>query len=470
MFDSYYKDSISFSNQMFHTDTYSHFKFKSNYSLISKPIIKNNILSKSNNLINANDNNKNILIYRNFWQKFINRYLQETLYFSVNNAESKIYFNKLKSYDLSIYKASDYKKLLAKFNKSLINGEVLVALNNINAYKDNLYMNNKQLYFKYIWKKKFYCYISLLKSILTNKSKLQPLFNKQIMNNLYNSCPLFTIINNDNKLVMAESGKKILNSQYFLNSLYTRYIRQILLNYDYHNIHTGLFFINPQDAQEYKLYIKSKYLYSSRSNYLKLFMGSLNFYYHLMNKPFYNIEFRLIPDLQEVSMLINQYQYYKNILFDKDQKYGKHFFQGQPIYLIESNSVYHKYLKEKKELKYVYYNRYSNKTYNAIFLNYKTALIAWNQFRSYYSDYKLPKKPMIKVYNLENFLSHKNQQRYQENIMIIPSLNTYKFIKNNINTMGNYNINQMLKNQTLYTKSILKRIMWSLTSRQPIKL
>nr|QCI07797.1 hypothetical protein [Pleonosporium borreri] len=470
MFNSYYKDFISFSNKAFNTDIYNNFKCKSNYSLISKLIVKNNILSKSNNLIEANDNSNNILIYRSLWQKLINKYLQETVYFSINNSESKIYFNKLKSYDLSIYKVNDYKKFLAKFNKSLINGEVLVSVNNINIHKNNLFINNKQLYFKYIWKKKFYCYLSLLKSLVTNQYALQQLFNRQIMNNLYNSCPLFTIMNNDNKLIMADSGKKILHSKYLFHLLYKRYIKHILLSYDYNNIYMGLFFINPEDAQEYQFYIKSKHLYSSRSNYLKPLIGSLHFYYNLINKRFYNMEFRLIPDLKEVSVLVNKYQYYNNISFNKDQQYGKNFFKGQPIYIIESNLVHHKYLKEKKQLNFFYYDKYSNKKYKSIFLNYTTALIAWNQFRNQYSDYKLPKNPIIKVYNLEDFLSNKNKEIYKENTMIIPSFNTYKFINNNMSTIANNSMNQLLKDKIIYTQSLFKRIIWSLTSRQPIKL
>nr|YP_009391821.1 hypothetical protein [Acrosorium ciliolatum]ARW59965.1 hypothetical protein [Acrosorium ciliolatum] len=398
-------------------------------------------------------------INRNLWQKFINKYWQETIFISKPNLLSDNYINQLKTKGLSIYSNSDYKNFLLEFSKALLSGKVQVCMNN-NIINPSLFIYNNNTHFKYIWKKSF----NLSSNYLVNKQKI--IKTRSLLNNRYlknNILPIFAITNQYNQLVMFESSEKI-----FLQKNNLSILSNFFNNISSKKIYTGLLFINPEDASEYKQYILSKYSHSTRSSYIQSFIGQLNLYYKLVYSSIYNTEFRLIPDLKEVSELIYKYQYYKNIFFDKNQKYGNNYFQGQPIYLIKSFIATNKNTKNKVVLDYFYNikKNINHNKYQAVFLNYKTALLAWNQFKEENSYYDLPNKPLLHVSNLENFL--KKHDKNDTNVIFVPSFDTYKFIKNKIKLKQTNNINKIFLQNTSYLKNFMTRAFWSLTSRQPI--
>nr|QCI08666.1 hypothetical protein [Sphondylothamnion multifidum] len=477
MFESYYKDFSPFhsivdiKSSIQINRCISSKNFRSRF--ISKLILNKEILFVSKNLQSPTKNHK--FMSRNFWQKFINKYWQETIYLSISSNESEIYINKLRSNGLSVYKANEYKHFLTEFNKALISGNILVSLNNVTS--NNIRLLNNKTYLKYIWHKKLYLsfsYLRNLKNIFTISRHLASQRNKVT----YNSLPLFNIINDSNRIIIAESGEQALLNNNLLILLIQHYKNIFLASPKNKKIYTSLFFVNAEDAKEYKRHIENKYLKSSRSNYLKLFISPLYFYYNLLNLSSQNIDFHIIPDLQEISNLVYKYQYYRNIIFFKDQKYGKNYFKGQPIYLIEPVTAKHKFLKEKKLINYSYTNnlKITLKNYKAAFLNYDTAKLAWKKFQEKYHDYILPSEPILQVYNLEDYLglyisdSSNISKKHQadSNVILVPSLETYMFIRNNLIAKNKYMFKEALKGHLLFIKQLVKRIVWSLTSRQPI--
>lgn len=434
------------------------------------------LAKSSNKILNHYVNSK--FISRNFWQKIFNQYWQETIFISISNSSIENYINKLKSNGLLIYKPNDYKSFLSNFSKALINGQIQVNLiNKSNISQDtqlSSFLNKNHLYIKYIWKKGINWHLSrFYNQCIAIKTKLNNDINMNIYNIEHTSLPIFTIANNYNQIIMSECSDQILLNKNIFQSIYQFYDRLIFKNSQTKKIYTGLFFTNPEDAHEYKDHITSKYKISSHDNYLKFIIGKLNLYSRLLKYPIQHSDFRLIPDLKEVSDFIYYYQYYKNIKIHKDQLYGKNYFQGQPVYCIQPVIAKNIYNHQKSIINYTYNLKKNNKLvkYNAIFLNYETAMNAWKKFKQNNAHYKLPQKPLLYVSSLEKFLQDFNNDKQNTNFIFIPSVKTYQFIKNfkekETNELKN-NWKYLLTNRNLYLKRFFKRIFWSLTSRQPI--
>nr|YP_009397199.1 hypothetical protein [Thuretia quercifolia]ARW66385.1 hypothetical protein [Thuretia quercifolia] len=472
-----YLESLPFScNEKYKHKNFNHFhKKKLILSFISNLDICSN--KPSDTLLNSNFNYK--FVSRSFWNKIINQYWKETIFISNSNSFSETYINKLKSSGLSVYNGRDYKNFLIAFSKALFNGQVQVLMNkDIDSYNNSvLYMNsNNNKYIKYVWKKGlnwhisclYFHYISLKNKLLNDNLVFQS--NKIKANSL----PIFAITNDYNQLIMAESSDQVSHNknQNLFHSLHQFNGFFLSKRNNEKKIYTGLLFINPEDAFEYKEYIKSKNINSSRDHSLKFFIGQINLYRYLLNYSKNQSEFRLVPDLKEVSNLVNLYQYYKNINFDENQKYGKNHFQGQPIYIIKPFIIKNINTNKKSFINYSYNlkENHLSAEYEAIFLNYNTAICAWNKFKSNHSYYKLPNKPLIYVSNLENFLK-KYQQNYKKNQFIfIPSSKTYHFVKDETmkkKYQQKYYWQYFFSGKNVYIKTVLKRFIWSLTSRQP---
>nr|YP_009393487.1 hypothetical protein [Bostrychia simpliciuscula]ARW62049.1 hypothetical protein [Bostrychia simpliciuscula] len=431
------------------------------------------IVSNSNNLINKSTRdlikikNYNNFISRNLWQKLINKYLQETIFISASNHLSDKYINKVKAHGLSVYRASDYKKFLLKFSQDLLNGKILVSMKNKNNTNIDLLIDKHSKYVKYKWTK-------LLSFDLFKANKA--IFPKQIsINNKkinYETLPLFTLINKNYQVLMSESSNKLFRSKSCFDLILKFFNSFLLKSTNDQKVYTGLLFVNPEDALEYRQYIQCKYIKSTRINSIQSVISSMNLYYNFLNSSIKNSEFRLIPDLKEVSDLIYKYRRYKHLSFDFKQKHGSNYFQGQPIYLIKPINVKNKNNNRKKSLDYSYFFNQKNTgiKYEPIFLNYQTAINAWNKFRQEYSYYDLPFQPELYVSNLEIFIKTSYYNNTNHQIIFIPSFNTYKFIKNfKQSKINNYrNIKQTVFHKSLYIKTLLSRLIWSLTSRQPV--
>jgi len=263
------------------------------------------------------------------------------------------------------------------------------------------------------------------------------------------------------KMVMAELKEVILERNFLSNCMYSIFNRTFTNNIS----HTGLFFINPNDALEYKNYIQGNYQNSSRDSNMYISINSLKYYYKLISSS-YSFDFRLIPDLKEISDFLYRYKSYRHISINKNQIYGKNYFKGQPIYIIQPVYARHKSTNLVKKINYNYFNSSNSNYYPAIFLNYENSILAWRNFKDQNNDYDLPLSPPISVYNLEDFIYYYAQQK---KILIVPGLQTYASVKNYIINKSSLTLPQKIVNQAMFTKKIVERILWSLTSRQPLK-
>nr|QCI07119.1 hypothetical protein [Hypnea pannosa] len=436
-----------------HNNVENSFKVKNNYDSFYKNI---------RNLANKK------LISRNFMVKLLNIYWQETIFISRSNPLSNIYTNQLKSDGLAIYK-NQYKKFLSDFSKALSLGRIKVLFYESNkSYQINASLNHE---IQYIWKKGLNGLIpqNFLR-LLFDYKQMRNFNNKKLklLDNLqFKYFPLFTVVNNSSQIIISEPSDELIYNKNFLDKLYQWCFYNFSIDNKNKPVYQGLFFINPNDASEYKKYIEYKHKFTNSQSNLSVLPCNLNFYYKLFYKLSLKIQFYLIPDLKELGKLINIYQYKNNISFYKKQKYNQSSFQGQPVYLIKPLIVKNKKTKQMESIKYSYsFNKkLDNQINDYVFLNYDVALFAWQKFTKDNINYSLPSKPSILVYNLEDFINE-NSHKYDRNLYLkscifIPSKESLDFLKSQKTTSENF----------MYSvKTIINRMIWSLTSKQPVNL
>nr|WCH55296.1 hypothetical protein [Hypnea brasiliensis] len=417
------------------------------------------------------------LASRNFMVKLLNAYWQETIFISKSNILSNNYSNQLKSDGLAVYK-NQYKKFLADFSKALSLGRIKVIFSN--SDKDDQINNVLDHEIKYIWKKGLNGFIPQnLLSLLFEYNHKRVYNNKRLklLDNLHlKYFPLFTVVNNSSQMIIAESSDELIYKKNLLDKLY----QWCFYNFSFYSNnqpkYQGLVFINPYDASEYKRYIEYKDKSINKQSNLSILPCNLNFYYQLFYQLSSRIQFYLIPDLKELGELIHAYQYKHNISFHKKQKYNQHSFQGQPIYLIKPLMVKNKKNNQIELVKYNYsFNKKLNNTINEyVFFNYDVVLFAWRKFLKDNISYNLPNQPSVLVYNLEDFVDD-NSNRYDQNLYLkscifIPSKESFDFLKSNWFLKSQKTTYENFMYNITAIKTIINRVIWSLTSKQPVNL
>ncbi|MGH0883564.1 hypothetical protein, partial [Bacillus paranthracis] len=376
-----------------------------------------------------------------------------------------------------------YKRFLTALGKSLLMNRIRVSYGNEQEdyydyryqYKDSLNNISKSNDLEYVWEKglNFPLPKHVFSSIFENK-KLNENQTKLLSQLKQNNFPLFTVVNSDKKMIIAEPSEQLISNQGVIDQLYQWYSNKFLCQEDHRLSYQALFFTNPLDALEYKNHIEyknDKYKLVSNSNNLYVFPSSLDFYYKLITKNQVKVQFNVIPDLKELGNLVYKYQYKNNLFFHKKQAYSECSFQGQPIYLIQPIFVKHKYTNQVKKIEYFYEVKNSNinQDYKAIFVNYEIALLAWQKFIQKYSDYKMPYKPQVLVYNLEDYLGDyvKDNKSQSNRILFVPGLESYQFLQSGIG-FAQTTIIEKCADILVYLKVCFKRMIWSLTSKQPV--
>jgi hypothetical protein len=405
------------------------------------------------------------------FQYLINKYWEQTIFISVSTPLSKKYVGQLAKKDTAIIK-NTRKLLLLQLSKALLNRKIDAST----FATDNTHSKKPLLSVQHVWRKGFNIEPpnSWNKPFSSQRTPKFPDFSQaNLLSQLKsNHLPVFTVVNGLKQLIVSEPAEQLIVSNKLGPSFYQWYHDRFVWRKDSNTIHEGWFFVNPQDAKEYKEYIASKYPRSSRQNRLNILSTGIDFYYQLNRTATPRIQFRLFPDLVEVGKLIKNAQHRQGLSFDSRQRYGTDYFQGQPIYLIEPISAkgYNQ-----KSIHYYYQvpSDASKQKYNGIFLNKEVAIIAWQKFRTTMPEYKLPKSPKLRVYNLEDFIKDQesNQDANIGKFLLVPGLESYSEIievqnAKEIQTWFNKAVGYSSQ-YVLLTRLWGQRILWSLTSRQP---
>lgn len=402
------------------------------------------------------------LMPRNLWQKLIDDYFQEKIFLSSSNKFTINSINQLKNMGLSVYDSVQYRRFLNRLSKNLSNGKININYKNHKDLVVNGLKNKDNLYVQYTWQKFFH--INHFNFIKFKNN----IFNQSLATVSNNSLPLFILVNNSNEIIMSESVNELLTLSNGFD--FYRILNRKLFS-TYSNSHyTCLLFVNYNDALEYKNYIIYKNKNSTRSVDIKIVPSNINLYNKLKQSYEEKIDFRLIPDLEEISVLVSKYAKYRNVSFHDKQKYSYSFFQGQPLYQVQCCNLKNNNQKLLDSQNFYFFKK--NKKYsnlNTYFLNYHTALRAWQQLVKEHSDLQLPIRPQILVSNLESFLEDQKDTKILSNLTFLPSLNNYISIKTYLQStsISQNKLQYWLFNQRIYVKTLCYRIFWSLTSRQP---
>jgi len=108
-----------------------------------------------------------------------------------------------------------------------------------------------------------------------------------------------------------------------------------------------------------------------------------------------------------------------------------------------------------------------NNKYNLAFTNYNTAISTWNKLNNDLFNVKRPSRPSLIVSNLEDSISNSFNYNKKYKFLLVPSQESYNFTKqyqlrNKMNLVYS-TISNHISSIELWSK----RILWSLTSRQP---
>nr|QUE29421.1 hypothetical protein [Erythrotrichia longistipitata] len=238
-------------------------------------------------------------------------------------------------------------------------------------------------------------------------------------------------------------------------------------------IKKGFVFFSPKDADEY---INSAREQSPRiaKRYapLQTFPINLALAYKWNRTSPPRLQFRFVPDIKEIGDLVYKYQYKKNIEIHPSQYITRYKFKGVPIYMTKPLIVQDEGKKITVDLGYN--TSLNTRDKYMIFTSLDSLYKTWENFCSQYPKLRLPNKPVVQVYNLEDYLSDCETLLTSQcqNFRIVPSLEAYNLTvqkghqnKNSIiSYYYNYKLMPAAKRLSLWSKYFF----WSLTtSRRP---
>ena len=397
------------------------------------------------------------LVKKNLLQRINNKIWQQTIFLSVPTKLSEKYTSQLE-YDNLVIDKKQQKKLLSQFSKDLLRGRIeTYTSKNLSAIQSSSFLVTPSV--KYVWKKGVNVKLDLILKLWQKNLSYRNQNYRNFLSDLkFNQFPIFTLINKWGQIVISEPPEELLINKSIFDRLYRWYIVNLMPFYNFRPVYQGWFFVNYEDAKEYFNYIKQNYPSSQSNNQLSLFTCNLEVFYKMSRKFSKLVQFRLIPDLNEVGKLVNTYKNYQNVSFDKKQVYGKNYFQGQPIYILDNYISYQTRIDQLNK-------NFNQAPYIPIFTTYNSAIKSIQKN----SKMHLDTKPKLRVYNLEDFLSDQSKRNAElrQSFLIIPSKSTYQMLKlqKNCNKESFLLLNKLINFP--YIKLCVKRIISSLVSRKP---
>nr|ASO75898.1 hypothetical protein [Storeatula sp. CCMP1868] len=293
---------------------------------------------------------------------------------------------------------------------------------------------------------------------------------KAIISKLKN-IPVYTVINGYNEIVVA--SPRVMPPKNSLEWLYDKYYENFLWTKDKGAISLGLFFVNREDAETYMQEVCKKDPKGAETIGLSVKSIGLDKFYELNRTSKPKMQARLVGDLEEIDLLLNEYLTNNSLDLHPKQKYKKHWFQGNPVYLIKVNERINEVNKKKFTLsKYNFDNSFGN--YRKILLfSRDDAYRVWNLYRLKNPDLKLPEFPALEVYNLENYLLdlEKSDIELTEQTTFVPPYNSYQYSKSLVEISNNENnisikekLEQYINTKAKSLQRFYKGLVWLITS------
>nr|YP_010338012.1 hypothetical protein MW591_pgp018 [Timspurckia oligopyrenoides]UNJ17597.1 hypothetical protein [Timspurckia oligopyrenoides] len=393
-------------------------------------------------------------------RSLVEKYLRETLIISsVDKSSVRRVADELKDGKLNLSQLDTYYKL----SDALFKEKLRVAMSLEEKQENKKTAKDYPDSIKQTWEKLINPKV-LIEAYRKGSIK-QPLNDKQEnLANRLSSTPVFVLTNNLDHMIMGFRPED-LKKNIFDNFQGNKYDSS-----DNVTDRISFFFFNPNDALDLKNSITSLHKYTSNQIGVNLQPVGLDEAYRFNRMEPSGTEFRFIPDFDEIVNLLFIYKKYKNIKFDHRQKYGKDYFQGQPIYKILP--LRKKIDGQTQILEYTgKYNPLSSK-HIFFFTNFKSLEYAWQEFRQRNQVLNLPKTPQVIVYNLEGLLKDYEKKNVddQNNFSIVTNNAGISLVKEySENQQVYYNFTDVVAHKFKYQLTWLKiwvdRLIWALRNR-----
>nr|NP_053828.1 hypothetical protein PopuCp033 [Porphyra purpurea]P51218.1 RecName: Full=Uncharacterized protein ycf80; AltName: Full=ORF450 [Porphyra purpurea]AAC08104.1 ORF450 [Porphyra purpurea] len=314
---------------------------------------------------------------------------------------------------------------------------------------------------QYIWKKglKSPQFNSIAR--LNKNVDISNISTKFIMEQLSTS-PVFVVKNGLNEIILGHPLSRIRRTAFnqIASSLSNLFHQPIATS----PISNGLFFFHPDDAIEFKNFVQSKAPEACKDMDIKIQPVGLHVAYKMNRNFSSDIQFRFVPDFKEVGDLIFRHQQAKNLHFHENQYYGKNFFQGQPIYMIQPIIIKHR----NGRISIIKFTG-ANDDREVVFTNLEAANKSWANFIKRTPYLKRLKKPNLLVYNLESFLKDKEVLHKADltKFIVVTNKSAYITTKESVTLPYHNGLSKHLelnvKPKLFFVKLWIRRLLFTLT-------
>ncbi len=267
--------------------------------------------------------------------------------------------------------------------------------------------------------------------------------------------PIYTVVNGYNEIVIA--SPRNMPPKNSLEWFYDKYYDAFLWQEDKGAVSLALFFLNKEDAETYLQEVCKKDPRGAEDIGLSVKIVGLDTFYELNRTSKPRMQAKLIADLEEIDILLNENFTNSFINFHPKQKYRKQWFQGIPIYLIRVNENISNLDKKNFVLSKSYLVSSPINDKKLIFFKKSDVDRVWEFYKLKNKDLRLSEKPILEIYNLENYLLdlEKSNINLTERTTFVPPYESYSHSKG---LADNFKIEKDIEFKDSFNKYINSKI------------
>jgi hypothetical protein len=247
--------------------------------------------------------------------------------------------------------------------------------------------------------------------------------------------PIYAVVNRYNEIIIAtprdrppKNTMEWLSDKYHLNFLWKR---------DEGSVNLNLFFMNHEDADTYMQEVAKADPRGALTHSLRVRNVGLDTFYEFNRTSKPKHQARLIADLQEVDFILNDGYINKSTTFHPKQKHKKTWLQGVPIYkmrVTDARELLKPYMAKIKIKTLARYRPLDGVDPVACATSVYTftredAYRVWEKYRVSQPYVRLPKQPILEVYNIESYLLDLEQSDIllTEKTLFIPHYEAFQY-------------------------------------------
>nr|BDA97853.1 hypothetical protein [Chroomonas collegionis] len=305
-------------------------------------------------------------------------------------------------------------------------------------------------------------------TILRNqRSPHFPTAQQKIILEKLQDIPVYTVVTKQNEVMMATARDVDYNN--IVKWLYQKYYELFVWTEDDGPTSVALFFMNKEDASLYLHSMGETDTKGFEKDKLRIQATTLDYFYRISRTTPPGQQTRLIADLEEVEKVVFGHLPRKLHESHIKQAYDKTEFRGTPIYAIDLATYQNNYSPDTKESSKTCFNTYLNQ----IFFRVEDAYLAWDKICDENKSLKLPSRPSLEIYNLENYISDLEKSPVEgiQKIQFLPTFTSFKMKKQEPKIMFNKEQLTQFKNRHTfimrrYEKMLdfYKGMFWVITS------